>query len=107
MFLTNKTLEIMIVQKGFTRYSDSSITDTAIEGSAVSVWSEDDVFPTVELMYAYSGTLCAKVTTDTSVETSIELGEELVNAGFSFLGTSGSTKYYRLGFDVSGKISLY
>ena len=81
----------------------SEVTNTEIEGSNVNVWSPGNKFPTVNLLYAYNGTLVAKVTSSTSSS----IKAELEGAGFSVSQTVGGTTYYRRSMDESGTISLY
>ncbi len=80
----------------------SQVAPTTIEDKIVNVWSKTS-FPTVELLYGYSGVLLAKV------ESSISSGAsaELLGSGFSASSQISGTTYYRLPFNRTGKISLY
>ena len=84
----------------------SSITNTYLEGSNFNVWSPSG-FPTTELYYTFNGTITAEVTVSGSTEGNIQIGDQLIAAGFNFEGTVGTTLYYRKGFNASGTIKLY
>lgn len=86
---------------------DSRVTETYIEDKLVNVWSIDDIYPTAELLYAYSGVLVAEVDRSTSAEIKGEITSDLFGGGFAFTESNGSTEYYRRTFDYSGEINLY
>lgn len=81
----------------------TAVAPTEIEDHTTSVWSPGNVFPTTELMYAYSGTLLATV--DQSM--SAEVSAELLGAGFNISSELNGTTYFRRGIDGTGTISVY
>lgn len=80
----------------------TSITNTRLEGSNHNAWSPKG-FPTVELYYAFNGTVVAEVTSSTSASVSADL----LGAGFSVGSTDGLTTYYRRSFNSNGIVKLY
>ncbi|MCI6139463.1 MAG: hypothetical protein SOX46_09210 [Clostridiaceae bacterium] len=81
----------------------TNVAPTEIEDKTISVWSQNNTFPTTELMFAYSGTLVASVSSSMSAEVSAEL----LGSGFSFNSEVDGTSYYRRSIDSTGTISLY
>lgn len=80
----------------------TSVTTTRLEGSNHNAWSPND-FPTVELYYAFNGTIVAEVYSSTSWR----VKADLIAAGFSSGGSLGQTTYYRRAFNSSGIVKLY
>ena len=80
----------------------TSVTNTRLEGSNHNAWSPNG-FPTVELYYAFNGTVVAEVTSSTSASVSADL----LGAGFSVGSTVGGTTYYRRSFNSNGIVKLY
>lgn len=73
-----------------------------LENPSHSVWSPNG-FPTVELHYVFSGTLCAEI--DTTVDASVSANLEII--GFSVGESIGNKVYYRKNFNSSGIINIY
>lgn len=80
----------------------SAVTNTYIEGQAVSVYSVYG-FPTTSLKYSFSGTLVAVVNNSASGSTSAEL----LGSGFTFSYSTSQNTYYRRWFNQNGTISIY
>lgn len=80
----------------------TSVTNTKLEGSNHNAWSPTG-FPTLELYYAFNGTIVAEVTSSTSTSVSAEL----LGSGFSVGTTVGDTTYYRRNFNANGIVKLY
>lgn len=89
--------------KGKNLVISSQIAPTVIEDKTIEVWSKNNKFPTIEILYGYSGTLLAKVNKNVSGE----ISAELLGSGFSASEEIGTTIYYRLPFERAGRISLY
>ncbi len=77
------------------------VTDTSLEGSNCNAWSPTG-FPTLELYYAYNGTLVAEVT----VGMSSSVSADLLGAGFTAGSTIDGKTYYRRGFNSTGIVKL-
>lgn len=85
----------------------TAVTSTSIEDSNVNVWSENNVFPTTQLSYAYNCTLIATVTSDTTGMFDARICAELVEAGFTGGTVTGTAKHYRRAADSTGTIRVY
>lgn len=80
----------------------TSVTNTRLEGYNYNAWSPTG-FPTVELYYAFNGTIVAEVTSSTSSSVTADL----LGNGFSVGATVGGTTYYRRSFNSNGIVKLY
>ena len=74
-----------------------------LEGQNVNVWPKNHILPSIQLFYAYNGTLAVEI--DTTLESSLEV--ELPGFGYSFSHSIGLYNYYRQTFNRSGTINLY
>lgn len=81
----------------------NAVTSMEVEDKTISVWSQNDSFPTTTLLYAYSGTLVAEV----GISSSSQVSAELLGAGFTYTSQTATKLLYRKAIDSSGTISLY
>lgn len=81
----------------------NSIGTMSFEDKKVSVWPDNNKYPTAKLHYAYSGTLMSKVkkTYGGGVKA------ELLGAGFSLSDETESYLYYRKAFRNASVITTY